>query len=416
MNINDLPTIKKLREQLNSMSILVNAHRFLSFFGFKSETLSKLEKDYDKIVAQLNENTHYLQKFVEYFAKDGWVPHDSFDTKVAKLCVDSYENQGAAQAVNHLLHYYGAEAIQQRLFMFNHANELEIRRKFIEFALEDYREGRYYSTIPLVLMMIDGAVNDATGAGFHTSDKNLDVWDSFTMVDGAIYTVRDLFKKGRKKTRLEEIDQPFRNGILHGMDLGYDNQVVAAKSWHMLFIVRDWLVAKQSEEKRKAKFEQDKEPPSWKDILKKIAKNSDLKKALNAWQPRDINSDYINKLDQMRNAHQNSPEAIGLEFLGLWQKQNYGHIAKLFWTKKDQTPKKIRQQFGDKKLQSYKILGINDEAPAICVIKAEIVLEQKDGQSKSIWEIRMLKEDEQGSSIPSNLSEGAWKIIWCVMV
>ena len=150
-----------------------------------------------------------------------------------------------------MLDHYGPDQVAQRIFFLDHVEQLHVRRKLIDYALEDDRAGRYYSAVPLLLMVIDGAMNDATGKGFHASDITLDVWDSLMVADGAIYKIKEIFQKGRKKTRTERIDVPYRNGILHGMDLGYDNSTVTAKCWCFLFIVRDWLVSKKSEAERK---------------------------------------------------------------------------------------------------------------------------------------------------------------------
>lgn len=41
---------------------------------------------------------------------------------------------------------------------------------------------------------------------------------------------------------MQQIDMPYRHGIMHGMDLGYDNKIVAAKTWATLFSLRDWAI------------------------------------------------------------------------------------------------------------------------------------------------------------------------------
>ena len=42
-------------------------------------------------------------------------------------------------------------------------------------------------------------------------------------------------------TRAEEIQIPYRHGIVHGMDLGYNNKYVAAKCW-VAALPRDWAL------------------------------------------------------------------------------------------------------------------------------------------------------------------------------
>lgn len=41
--------------------------------------------------------------------------------------------------------------------------------------------------------------------------------------------------RSRNKTTTEDLTLPLRHGILHGRDLGYSNQMVAAKCWAVGF-------------------------------------------------------------------------------------------------------------------------------------------------------------------------------------
>ena len=68
---------------------------------------------------------------------------------------------------------------------------------------------------------------------------------------------------GRKKTTTEALSLPYRNGILHGRDLGYDNKMVAAKSWAALFAVREWAY---KVEQKEVNAPPEQPAPTWRDI------------------------------------------------------------------------------------------------------------------------------------------------------
>lgn len=68
-------------------------------------------------------------------------------------------------------------------------------------------------------------------------------WDSIAAHETGLQTIASLFSESRNKTNDEVITLPYRNGILHGRELAFDNKLVAAKVWATLFAIKDWSVA-----------------------------------------------------------------------------------------------------------------------------------------------------------------------------
>lgn len=415
MSIEEQPTVKHLREQMTAFGVILRINKLLRCIGLGSKKIAELQGKYDEMRQQLNEYINYPRKFNEYFSDDGWLAHDSLNFDVLKRAVDVYEMNGKDQAVRILLDYYGPAQVEERLFFFNRVEELRVRRKLIDYALIEDKAGRHYSAIPLLLMVIDGAMNDATGKGFHASGITLDVWDSLMVADGAIYKVKEIFQKGRKKTYMDSIDMPYRNGILHGMDLGYDNPIVTAKCWCFLFVVRDWLLSKKSEAERKKTFQDETRVPSLREITEQLAQTSRLRQAIEAWEPRSISPSYIDSVNSSSIAQDSSPESVVLECLAFWEHRNYGGMAKLFWTKIAENPKRyaweVRQQFERTAVNRYSLIRIVDEAPAISEIDVE-VNGGHDAETVSYWTFRLIREDKKGDPVPANLAGGHWQIVW----
>jgi RIO-like serine/threonine protein kinase len=48
------------------------------------------------------------------------------------------------------------------------------------------------------------------------------------------------FKAPKKKRVDDEVFEVYRNGIVHGTVVNFNNVVVATKAWNMLFAVADW--------------------------------------------------------------------------------------------------------------------------------------------------------------------------------
>ncbi|MCK5119570.1 MAG: hypothetical protein KAQ78_08305 [Candidatus Latescibacteria bacterium] len=187
MRIEELPSLKHLKEQMTGFGVILRINKVLRHIGLGSKKIAEFQDKCDEMSQQFTEYTEYPRKFNEHFSKDGWLAHDSMNFDVLKRAVDEYESKGKDEATKILLDYYGPDQVEQRLLSFSVVEELRIRRKFIDYALVEHKAGRYYSAIPLLLMVIDGATNDATGKGFHASGVSLDVWDSLTTADGAIY-------------------------------------------------------------------------------------------------------------------------------------------------------------------------------------------------------------------------------------
>lgn len=413
MSVEELPSIKQLKGRMDALGVVLAINKFLHSIGMGSKKITDTEGTYDTIRQQLKEYTEYPAKFNRYFAADGWLAHDSLNFDVLKQAVEAFESRGKDEATEILLEYYGPSQVEKRLFFLNHVEELRIRRKFTDYALADHKAGRHYSAIPLLLMVVDGAVNDAVGKGFHAHDLDLDTWDSLVAADGAIYLIKQIFQKGRRKTSTSRIDLPYRNGILHGMDLEYDNPTVTAKAWCFLFVVRDWLLAKKSETERKNAFEEEARMPSLRELAEQLRLTNSLRRAVESWKPREITPGYIEGLNRTQSPDQKLPEATVLEFLALWKKRNYGHMAQLFWREVAGSPKKyardVRERYGIVDLTAYSILRIVDEAPAIAEITAQIT-ESSSGTRDLTF--RLIREDGDGDPVPANLEGGTWRIVW----
>ncbi|CAF3738370.1 unnamed protein product [Rotaria sp. Silwood1] len=139
-------------------------------------------------------------------------------------------------------------------------------------------------------MMIDGATTDINQSrgfsnGFFSSNVDVTAWDSLAGHESGLLKLTELFNKGRVKTNENKITIPYRNGILHGKELNYDNKIVAAKLWALLFAVRDWGVSlrKKPLEERKT---------SNKSIFEILANHHEFKKFAADWKPREVLIDF----------------------------------------------------------------------------------------------------------------------------
>ena len=398
---------------MDGMRLLADMAGLLPIPGMSGEQLIDARRQLDELRSQVDEMASYFDRFNAYLAQDGWLAHASLTFDVMKSAVDVYEAEGSAAAQAVMMDYYSPESLKGRLFFLNWSEELRVRRRLIDLAFDDYCAGRHHAVVPVLLMMMDGAVNDAIGTGFHAASIDLDCWDSITAADGAIENVQRIFQRSRRKTRTEEIDAPYRHGILHGMDLGYDTNVVAAKCWCFMFVVSDWIVAKKSEEKRRVEFEDQGQTPSWRELGEKLANNRQVKQLLDAWHPRDIGAHYLQSLAEGEASEPEQPEAIAIELLRLWSRNNFGGMSALYWSVAHpgtgRHAGELRDLLGNTHFDSFLVTSIVDEAAAITQVTAVLSDEVRE---LGTCTIRLTYETEAGQVAVRGLSGAAWRVVW----
>ncbi|MCB0732285.1 MAG: hypothetical protein KDC88_14775 [Ignavibacteriae bacterium] len=350
------------------------------------------------------------EKFNSIFGNKGWIVYDTMNFQIIKEAVLIAETNRIEIAEEFLFSSLKPDKISFEVNRLHSVPQLQERYKFIQHAYAEYKNEKYISVIPILLMIIDGSVADTLGKGFHAKNIDLDVWDAITTIDGGINKIKDIFRKGRNKTTKEKILLPYRNGILHGRDLEYDNFEVAAKCWHFLFAIADWIRAKSSESERHDKFLMEKNPPRISDLIKEHIELENKKKFLSDWNPRVLSDNYIKSLNSNCSINSNFPEFALIEFLKLWKNKNFGNMAKIYshyWREDEKLPiLYVKNMFKDIPLNSYLLENIIDEASAISEIMFQII----NDSNKIHYKARLIYEGENGEPYSSNSGLGNWKI------
>jgi hypothetical protein len=408
MGIEDIPSFTHLKQTLDSLNLLLSTGLVPS--GRKR---AEIKKQLEATRAQMHHLADFLERFNRYFSKEGWLAYGRLDFGVVERAVSEYERAGMEAATEVIQGHFSPESVGQRLVFFDGLEELRVRRRLIAFAFEDYEARRYHAVVPILLMVIDGAVNDAVGKGFHAETLNLDVWDSITAADGAINDIKSIFQRSRRKTRTEPIRLPYRNGILHGMDLGYDNEIVSAKCWCFLFVIADWIADKKSEEQRRERLAEEARVPSLLKIAERLDENRRMQEAIQSWSPRKMTAEQIVELNQDRVSVPGTPEEVVLRLLDLWAAKNYGGMAKHYWALAEPESGRhagcVRECLGEVLVGSYVIDRVDDQAPAISQI--DVTLNETSPHPLR-YAFRLVFEDASGNSLPRGYAGGSWRVVW----
>lgn len=165
---------------LNKLESEIKASRFLSFLLPKDKRI-KLEN----IDKQLAEMKNAIFRFNKYFSDLGWCAYDSMNLSLMNKAITAYETSGTDAGESVLLNYYQEDVKEIIHWLKNKANPFAQRYELIRHAFDDHFAGRYYASIPLFLIIIDGSVNDYTKSkGFFADGTDMTAWDCFLWDDG----------------------------------------------------------------------------------------------------------------------------------------------------------------------------------------------------------------------------------------
>lgn len=418
--ITDLPSYSKIRKDVQGANTIGKVVKFLSFFGINNDSLNEAFSKIPDLKKEVEHLSTLPDKFNLHFAKLGWIAHESMNSPLMEKAVELADNGNIDKAETILSNHYTSTEINWLQHRFRVLPAFSIRFELIEKAYKDTLERRFYSCVPLLITIIDGAVNDISKSkGFFSENTELKAWDSIASHSSGLTAIKEIFNASRKKTNSEEIFLPYRNGILHGRDLKFDNQYVVGKCWSTLFAVNDWARAlKEEKEHPPIPEKQLTLSGSWKELKKTIIEHqkwkvkSDLRwKELDNWKPRE-NIDV-----ETLNFNKYSPEKTAFEIAESWKNKNYGNIVKLVhrFSNKEinigAEAGKIRRELENKKLISFKIKSIRDEAPATSEVTMDIVYQLYDEEKSKEIVLRLICKAEDGEMGMNGKENMYWEFI-----
>lgn len=393
--IEDNPSHKKFRQQLEGAEALSHLTDFFSLLGADANALQGAFKSLPDIQKQFELVSKSPDKFNAHFSKKGWIAHESMNSDLMQTCIELAEKGQLDLAEAELINYYSSDKLQWMKGWLRGTKEFAIRYALIHAAYEDTIAERYHACIPVLLLVIDGGVNDVDrNKGFFAESTDVTAWDSIAAHSTGLAVLKDIFNDTRKRTTQEPIDMPYRHGILHGRDTNYANKTVAAKCWAALFAVNDW--AKAVGEGKKS--EPPVEPPvtlhdlkaSLENYAESHKRNQEVNRKIDKWKARNIVIGTDIKLAGAPADYADfTPEKEAAQFIDNWKKNNYGAIAGQVHTfskapiNVNKEAKKVRAIFQNKALKEFSIIKIEDCSPAITEVTLNTIVEY-DGKDHAL--------------------------------
>ena len=374
-------SFSQLRDQINAADSIRKISRILSFFGIKNKELETAFEQIPGLKNKIEQLSSLPDEFNNYFSELGWIAHESMNSELMERAIELAKAGDIDSAEDELVSYYCSDKIDWLLLQFKGFPEFKIRFDLLKSALDDTKAERYYSCIPVLLMIVDGTVNDIDkNKGFFTESTDLSAWDSIAGHSSGLSKIRDILNQSRTKTTTELIRLPYRNGILHGRDLGYGNKIVAAKCWAILIAIKDWVKAVKDGKKTAPPIQEKKTlKEEFKSLQATLNEYSESKKEnerisglVGKWRARDISVGIDIPHSGNESVYKDlTPEKEAIRFLQFWKKKNYGGIAQQIHQFSDKEISigkeagRLREILLNKKLCEYSIQKVDDKSPAI---------------------------------------------------
>jgi len=415
--IKDNPTNAELDDRIKSLDGLEDINsptsQLLKMFGVNEELLTDLSSKYTALKENWEKWSEVPDKFNQHYAKLGWVAYNRMDVHVMKKAVGMAELSNVDVGEQILVDYYD-ENLEFMIRRLEWIEEFEPRMELIKKTYEDYLAKRYHSSIPVLLTIIDGIVCDNKDTGnkcFFGEGNDLVLDDSLVGHFSGLPTLQKVLSQPRSKTTTEKITIPYRNGILHGRDLGYAHKIVAIKAWSTLITLSDWII-----DMEKSKKPQEEEADG--NLVKVLTSYQKRDSLMKNWKPRDIQIG-INFPDSNDPSEyeKGSPEKVLIEFLKKWYQNNYGTIVEkldsffIDGRSVNTIAGELRREFfNDKKLIGFKILKIKD-GTSLTKIDVNLEIKKEEGQISYNMEFGMIYEDDKGKTDIRGMPNCSWKIM-----
>lgn len=423
--IEDNHSNKKFKKEFEGMEALQQLLELIPLDETGKEELEKLFSAIPGMKKEFELLSKSADRFNDHFSERGWIAHESMNSDLMLNSIELAEKGLHADAEERLIEHYTSEKLFLRIGQLRGIEAFSVRYNFFQLAHEDTIAGRFHSSIPLLLMMIDGAVNDIDKEkGFFAKDVDLEAWDSIAAHSTGLMKLKKIYNESRNTTSMEEISLPYRNGILHGRDLGYANRIVAAKCWATVFAVRDWALAvKQGKKNPPPPEKEESFEESLLDFKKTINEYDESKKRREAvndkvskWKARELTIGVDLPAKGEANMYEDyTPEKEAMKFLEYWFTGKFGKMVSQIrrFTKEVISVKteagRIRGIFEKKRLLDYKIIKIKDLSPALSDISIQASIEVEGVEYQKEINLRFTFEGDGGRILVFGDKEGQWK-------
>ncbi|TMV87331.1 hypothetical protein FGG78_18880 [Thioclava sp. BHET1] len=314
------PSTAKLAAMLPIVDGMAAAPGFLKLLGMSPDAISELQQSAQELKDQASILT-LPDEFNAQFANQGWIATGALSPDVMRNALAHSRDGNSEAAEAEILSWFNEDNI--RLFAITRGkrfNKAQERYDQMVEALTLYKEERYISAVPLILIVCDGLASDVLGTSPFEKDADLSCFDSIAGHPTSLPTLIKLVTKGVRKSSNDALSLPLRHGILHGRSVNYASKAVCCKAWLMFIALVDWACDKADEEARRDRHAAE-QSETLLGSLSKLRKTQEDRRKLDAWEPVVLAAPFDQPFEP------GSPGEAFQKFFSGWKAKNYGMMA-----------------------------------------------------------------------------------------
>ncbi len=391
---NDLPFVRQLKSELKALSainLLVGS--------------SEVDRELHRIKEELQRIISIVDRFYELLGEHNWIFSNVLNLNKAEEIINAQTIEEAEQKIVSYLKENDVLSVEIRKL--NRFQDMRPRMDLLLNARKDFLEGRYYSVVLVLIAVMDGFVNDIEKIrrrGLHARcSEEMYQDDCVAAMLAGLPSVQKVFTKAVKKRNDEPVFDIYRNGIMHGMVTNFDNEIIAAKAWLMLFGVCDWADGILNTSNDSTQEEMTIEE-ALKKMLEMGERNRLAQEYLDSWNSHNVN------LDDPA-CEEDKVLLLACEsFLNAWKDKNYGKLSRYFpnYSKQPigQMAKTARLEYSRYPIADFEIKSVEREAPAVAYLNAAVCAENL------IWGVRLRwVRLNNGGFASADCEPGEWKLM-----
>lgn len=409
--ITETQSIKKLIDGIDGMDALIKLTELVLPGVYAPGKLAEMKVEMEELKGRAA-ILHYPDTFNSLFLMRGWVAYESMNLQVMEDAIFAGREGRLDDAELILMDYYNEENLNLLFWRLDGHREFRRRTRLLKLAREDYLAGRYHACIPLILMLSDGIVSDISKhVGLFAERTDVIVDDAIAAHRSGLSSLLRIIGASRTVTTEDEVTVPYRHGIVHGRDLGYDTKLAAAKAWGLLFALRDWAGSVEEAKNRKP----DEPELTLAESIARYVKTKVTSARIEAWRPGassvPANGAGPGEIDVLSNG---SPEREAGAFLVNWMNGRYGPLSQQLVDFAGGHPGRkagdARKYFGPYKLCDFSIVAVEDEAAAISKIRVKLKWKHQEVADDTEIAVRLIYIDDTGSPLLRGEVGGSWRI------
>lgn len=379
--------------------------------GFFVPSVRKQFAEVEKALESVKAHREHLAQFAQVYGPRGWTTYDRISTSLLADLADLEPDLGEARLTAHHLDPDTLRILSYRMRI----SAYEPWSEVFERAIERATAGDYLSTVPLLLLIIDGVCTTTTQKHPFSGGADAPVFDTLTSGPGGIADGLKVLGATRRKLSTEPLSAPYRHGIVHGLEPNFGHAIVAAKAFNLLQSMVDYFDRRRDEAARLAKAAEEQRPPSWRDVAGGMRDLESKKRALAAWKARpSVSGANLARKGEPHTLDLHSPEAAAVAYLEALVSCNFGVLAR----KTIDYPKRslgyragrIRSELQEICLDDWQVTGFRDDAAAMSVVDVAIVVTANGRTWRGDLPMRLLYFDADNQTLVRGEPGGDWMV------